>query len=261
METVYNKEMNNNPFSLKDKTILITGASSGIGRQCAIDCSKMGARLILIGRNAERLNETLSLLTGENHICISCDIIDFEEFDKNLSMCLSRSGPINGFIHAAGIEKTLLLRNLKPKDYFEVFNTNFVSGVNILKTISKKNNHEEGCKVVFISSITALIARIGTLAYTSSKGALVSATRELAVELAPKGINVNCISPGTILTPMMKTVLGEMTEEERTNRLEGFPLGIGRVEDISLTSVFLLSDAARWITGQNIVVDGGYTAR
>ncbi len=180
---------------------------------------------------------------------------------QKISTCIKENGPVDGFIHAAGIEKTLLLRNLKPSDYIEVYNTNFVSGLEILKTLSKKPNHNVGCKIVFISSIAALIARVGTLAYTASKGALLAATRELAVELAPKGINVNCISPGTILTPMMQKVLSEMTDEDREKRLEGFPLGIGKPEDISLTSIFLLSDAARWITGQNIVVDGGYTSR
>ena len=250
-----------NPFSLQNKTILITGASSGIGRQCAVDCAKMGANIIMVGRNEERLRDTLKLLEGQNHFYLVADIVDYKEFDYILSECLSKSGPINGFIHAAGIEKTLLLRNLKPNDFIDIYTTNFVSGINILKYISKKNNYLRGCKVIFISSITASVARVGTLAYTASKGAIVSAVRELAVELAPKGINVNCISPGTVLTPMMENFLNSLSEEDREKRLSGFPIGIGNPEDISLACVYLLSDAARWITGQNIIIDGGYTAQ
>ena len=248
-----------NPFSLKDRKILITGASSGIGRQCAIECSRMGAKIVLIGRNEERLMETYSSLEGTNHIPIVANIIDFNEFDHILSDCLEKDGPVNGFLHVAGIERTLPLRNLKPDDYMDLYKTNFVSGVNILKIISKKNNYVKGCKVVFISSITASIARVGTLAYTASKGAILSAVRELAVELASKGINVNCISPGTVLTPMMKEFLSELSEEEKKKRLEGFPIGIGEPQDIALASIFLLSDGARWITGQNLIIDGGYT--
>ncbi len=250
----------NNPFRLDQKRILITGASSGIGRQCAIDCSKMGARIVLIGRNNNRVAETKKLLEGNEHEVIIGDITDFLNITHLITEEIKRNGPIDGFIHSAGIEKTLLLRNLKPADYIEIYNTNFISAVDILKTISKKGHFTKGLKVVFISSITALIARIGTLAYTASKGALVAATRELAVELAPKGINVNCISPGTILTPMMEKVLNELSDEDKAKRLEGFPLGTGIPEDVSHTCVFLLSEAARWITGQNIVIDGGYTS-
>ena len=170
-------------------------------------------------------------------------------------------GPFDGFVNSAGVEKTLPLRSLNPQDYLKVFEANFVGGVNILKLLTKKGNYREGFKTVFISSITALIARKGTLAYTASKGAILSATRELAIELSTKGANVNCISPGTVLTPMMQKVLTDMPDEDRKKRLEGFPLGVGRPEDVSNACIFLLSDAARWITGQNIVVDGGFTAK
>lgn len=250
-----------NPFDLSRKLIVISGASSGIGRQCALDCSRMGARVILIGRNKERLQETFNSLYGKDHFMMLEDINNHKQLSNHISELIGQYGKIDGFIHSAGIEKTLPLKNLKPNDYTEIFTTNFISGVEILKTISKKGNFNAGCKVVFISSITAVVARVGTLAYTASKGAIISAVRELAVELAPKGINVNCISPGTILTPMMEKVLNEMQEDDKVKRLDGFPLGIGRPEDISHTCVFLLSSAARWITGQNIVVDGGYTIR
>ncbi len=250
-----------NPFSLQNKTILITGASSGIGQQCAIDCSRQGARIIMVGRNKNRLEETESFLEGSGHSKCIVDITSYDEIDSLLRNHIDKSCPIDGFIHSAGIEKTLPFRNLKPKDYMEIYSTNFISGVNILKILTKKNTYSEDFKAVFISSITALVARVGTLAYTASKGALVSGIRELAIELAPKGINVNCISPGTVLTPMMKNLFESFDDETRKKRLEGFSLGIGRPEDISYACIFLLSNAARWITGQNLVIDGGYTIK
>lgn len=250
-----------NPFSLHGKNILITGASSGIGRQCAVDCSMMGATVILLGRNLERLKETYKFLKGSGHYIICEDLSNNDAITNLLKEALSKVGSVDGFIHAAGIEKTQLLKNLKPDDYVEVFKTNFVGAMNLLKTLTIKGNFNYGFKIVLIASITAMIARVGTLAYTASKGALVAAVRELSIELAPKGINVNCISPGTILTPMMENVLSKMNEDQKSNRLKGFALGIGYPEDISNACIFLLSDGARWITGQNIVVDGGFTAQ
>jgi NAD(P)-dependent dehydrogenase (short-subunit alcohol dehydrogenase family) len=136
-----------------------------------------------------------------------------------------------------------------------------LSAFEIIKYLSNKKYRNDYTKIVLISSITSVIGRPGTLAYASSKGALVSAVKTLALELASKHININCISPGTIMTPMMEQFMSTLTENEREARLSGFPLGIGYATDISYTSVFLLSDAARWITGQNIIVDGGYTSK
>lgn len=250
-----------NPFTLEGKKILITGASSGIGRQCAIDCSKMGANVIILGRNEERLKETFNSLKSGNHKIITVDISDSKELKTNIEPIINEVGPFNGFIHSAGIEKTQLLKNLKPEDFIDIFTTNFIGGMVTLKILTKKKNYIPGFKVVFISSITSVIARVGTLAYTASKGALVSSVRELAVELAPKGINVNCVSPGTILTPMMEEYISTLTEEEYKKRISGFPLGLGQTTDISYACIYLLSDASRWITGQNIIIDGGFTVQ
>lgn len=250
-----------NPFSLEGKKILITGASSGIGKQCAIDCAAMGATVILMGRSQERLEEVLLQINNSKSSYGVIDITDFDAVKAFLTNEVAKNGPFDGFIHSAGIDRTMPLRNVSSKDLQLVYETNVVAGVNILKLLTKKGSFKPNFKVVLIASITALIARVGTLSYTASKGALVAAVRELAVELAPKDINVNCISPGTVLTPLMQHVLEQMTEEEKEKRLSGFPLGIGKPEDISNACIYLLSDAARWITGQNLVVDGGYTAR
>ena len=246
-----------NPFSLEGKTILITGASSGIGAQCAIDCSKMGAKVVLLARNEERLQNIIENCNGTYY---SFDLNNLEGIKELILKIVKENGPLDGFIHAAGIEKTLPIKNLKVADYESINRVNVLSAYEILKYITNKKYKGPILRIVLIASITSVIGRVGTLAYSSSKGALVSGVKTLAAELAPKDININCVSPGTILTPLMQEFMASLTEEEREKRIQGFPLGLGKPEDISQACIFLLSDAARWITGQNIIVDGGYTA-
>lgn len=250
-----------NPFSLENKTIVVTGASSGIGRQCAIDCSRMGAKVALVARNEERLAETLSMMEGEGHASYSFDLTNIEGIKQLVCDIVEKQGKIDGLLHAAGIEKTLPLKLLKGEDYISVFKTNTLSAFELIHCLSNKKYFNDGGHIVLISSITAVIGRVGVAAYSASKGALLSAIRPMALELAKKNICINCISPGTILTPMMKEFLATLSEEAYQKRISGFPLGLGKPEDISNTCVFLLSDASRWITGQNIIVDGGYTAQ
>lgn len=252
----------NNPFSLEGKTILVTGASSGIGRQCAIDCSKMGAKVVAVARNQERLNETLALLEGSGHRSYSYDFSNSEGIADLVSTIVVECGRIGGMIYAAGVEKTLPFKLLKPADYTEILNVNAISAFEMIRNVSSIKNFsklENGGGVVLIASITATIARIGTAAYSASKGAMVSTARVLASELASRKIRVNCISPGTVLTPLMQNYLNKLSEEDYKKRIDGFPLGLGETADISNACIFLLSDASRWITGQNIIIDGGYT--
>ncbi len=251
-----------NPFSLEGKNIIVTGASSGIGRQCAIDCSKAGARVIAIARNKERLEETLSMMDGEGHRYYSYDLSNTHGIADLVSTIVSECGKIGGMIYAAGIEKTLPFKLLKTEDYSELFNVNTISALEMAKSVSSVKSFsksETGGSIVLIASITASIARNGTAAYTASKGAMVSASRVLASELAARKIRVNCISPGTILTPLMQNYLDQLSEEDYKKRISGFPLGLGETTDVSNACIFLLSDASRWITGQNIIIDGGFT--
>lgn len=258
-----------NRFSLINKVIVITGASSGIGRVCALECARMGAKVIVIGRDTDRLNEVLQQMeqhseetNKDNHLSYSIDLL---ENLKDLSGCIedgvSKLGKINGFIHAAGIEKTLPISAMKDSDYENIFKVNATSGFELAKIVSKKKYCADKASFVFISSITAVIGRAGVVAYAASKGALVAGSKSMALELAPKNINVNCISPGTILTPMMIKYLDSIPSEEKDKRKEGFPLGLGEPLDVANAAIFLLSDASKWITGQNLIVDGGYTAR
>ena len=249
------------PFSLKGKNILVSGASSGIGRQCAIDFSFNGANVFLLGRNVEELKKTQDLCAQD--VTIKYFSVDFGALDllsKEITSICDEIGPVHGFLHASGIEKSLPYAHLKTEDYQRLYDVNFISTMEIIKVISNKKFRGDKAKYVLVSSITSVIGRPTVTAYAASKGAMVSAVKSLSLELAKKGVCINCISPGTILTPMMLKVMDSLTEEQRTARKESFPLGFGEPSDVSNAAVFLLSDAARWITGQNIIIDGGYTA-
>lgn len=238
---------------------MITGASSGIGRQCAISCSGMGARIIAVARNAERLQETLSQLEGDGHACYSMDLANCNDIKGLVTQIVKDNNKLDGIICAAGIERTMPAKLLTPSDYEEVFRVNTMSAFELISQAATIKHFNAGGSIVLISSITALIARSGTAAYSASKGAMISGARVLASELAKRKIRVNCISPGTILTPLMQNFLDTLNEEEYKKRTSGFPLGLGEPEDVANACIYLLSDASKWITGQNFVIDGGYT--
>lgn len=250
-----------NPFSLESKNIVITGASSGIGRQCAIDCSKMGAKVVLIARNKERLEETLSMMEGEGHIVIPFDLTDTQNISITVDNIVAKIGKLDGLIHAAGIEITKPLKLLKVEDYELLMQCNAFSGFELIRQIGNVKNTNKRASMVLVSSILSIVARGGLTAYAASKGALVSATRVFATELAPRSIRVNCVSPGTIMTPMIQRAFECMDEEQKAKRKDGFLLGLGEATDVSNACIYLLSDASRWVTGQNLIVDGGYTIR
>ena len=251
-----------NPFSLSGKKIIITGASSGIGRQCAIDCSKMGATVMLVARNEKRLKETQKeMQQSERHSYYSIDLGQPDRIKELVETIVVTHGKLDGFIHAAGIEKTLPVKLLSIDDYETLFRVNTLSAFEFIRCFSNKKFFNDNGHIVLLSSITSIIGRGGVAAYAASKGAMVSAIRSMALELARKGICINCVSPGTILTPMMQDFLSTLSEEDYKKRIDGFPLGLGEVTDVSQLCLFLLSNASRWITGQNIVIDGGYTSR
>lgn len=252
----------NNPFSIENKNILITGAASGIGRQCAIDFSQQGANLILLDINREELQVTKELC-NQNIVCscYECNLTESSKLKELVNQIVTECGLISGMLYCAGIEKTLPYTHLSEIDYENIYSVNVIGAMNLLKHISKKQNRTENAKYVLIASITAIVGRPGVAAYAASKGAIVSLVKTLALEMAPKGLTINCISPGTILTPLMQTMMNSLTEEQQKERKAGFPLGLGTPSDIANTAMFLLSDASRWITGQNIIIDGGYTSR
>jgi len=250
------------PFSLQNKVILITGASSGIGRSCSVECSKRGAGLILIGRNHEELMKTVSLLGPKSKAeVIAEDITQTENLEAVIAEKVLLSGKISGFIHCAGIEKTLPLKKHSSALYRDIFEVNVIAGFEIAKILSLKKYKDETSSFVFISSVAGMVGEPGKTAYSASKGAVVSGARSLAMELCRSNIRVNSISPAMVNTQILEKMFEGIGEEASSEIIKKHPLGIGNPEDVANACIFLLSDASRWITGTNLVVDGGYSAQ
>ncbi|MEE4257630.1 MAG: SDR family oxidoreductase [Bacteroidales bacterium] len=254
---------NKTPFSLRDKTIIVTGASSGIGRQCAISCSQLGAKLILIGRNTGRLKETMDLLDKkEEHKAFPLDLLDYNRFDEALNEIKLKYESIDGIVNCAGISTTLPFRRVTPERMDDFFKNNVAMGFNLCRrVIQEKLMSNTGGSIIFISSVMGMVGANGKVLYGMTKGALLSGARSLALELAPKNIRVNCISPGVVLTPMSKNAIYSKDEESLQRIRDLHPLGLGEVEDVAYACVYLLSDASKWVSGSNLVIDGGYTAQ
>ena len=251
-----------NSFSLQNKIIVITGASSGIGRQCAITCSQMGATVVLLARSEERLEETLLNLTPGNHRSYPIDLVDFEKVEAVVKQINIEFGKIDGIIHCAGISTTLPVKLISPEKLAGFYQTNVIAAVNLTRLFTK-NTHfsNEGGSIIFLSSIMGVVGESGKTIYSLTKGALISGAKSMALELASKKIRVNCISPGVVITPMSQNAVYSQDEESLNKTKALHPLGLGNPEDIANACVFFMSDASRWITGTNLVIDGGYTAK
>ena len=246
--------MNYNPFSLEGKKILVTGASSGIGSAIAIECSKLGATVILLGRNIERLSNIFKKLEGQNHEMFSVDLTNSQEVIK----IIEALPELNGVVHAAGINQKMPLKFLNEEIVNDIFNTNVFSSLYLTKYLFKKKKLLKESSIVFISSISSHYASIGNIVYMASKGAVTSMSRGIALELSRQQIRVNTIEPGMILTNLIK----DYSEETILEDLKNYPLGrYGNTLDVAYGAIYLLSDAAQWITGTSITVDGGVTLR
>lgn len=253
--------MGNNPFTLKGKIILITGASSGIGRQIAYSCSEQGANVFLVARNKERLVGTYTGLKGKNHGYILKDIADYSQIDTIVQSCIKELGKISGFVHCAGIEETRPFNLYQTNLFEQMLSVNLFAGLEFSKIISKKNIYDSnGCSFVFISSIMGILGQPGKVTYCSSKAAILGAVKAMALELAEKRIRVNAISPALIETELSVRMKENIGEEAYSKITEAHPLGLGKPEDVANATIYLLSDGARWVTGSNLIVDGGYSA-
>lgn len=248
----------NNPFSLAGKNIIITGASSGIGKQCAVSCSEMGANIVLIGRDEERLKETYNCLKTGNHLYYILDITKYDEIENVIMESVSKIGKISGLIHSAGKEITVPINMMKPAFYEDLYAVNVISGLEFTRIVSKKKYSEVPMSIVFIASVMGSFGDSAFSAYCSSKGAVINVTKSLAIELAQKQIRVNCISPGFIKDTAMSNNMAKNISEEKL--LLQHPLGFGKTIDVANACIYLLSSASQWVTGINLVVDGGYSA-
>lgn len=249
-----------NPLDLTGRTILVTGASSGIGRATAVTLSRLGAKLILVSRSPDVLRETETLLEGHGHSIAPCDLREADAIPKWMKQLAADNGPISGVVHSAGMHITMPLRFMTTEQLDHLMRINFTAAMQLTKGLRQRNVGTEKTSVVFIASVMGLVGQPGVSAYVASKGALVAVTRSLALELAAEGIRVNCVAPGQVESSMAATQQEQLTAEQQSAIEAMHPLGIGKPEDVANSVAFLLSDAARWITGTTLVVDGGYTA-
>ena len=257
MESVFN------PFSLNGKNIVISGAASGIARQCAINCSKMGAKLILLDINEEGLKETLGLLdNNEEHFMACVNLLDYERVKTIILQGIKKIGRIHGLVNCAGISTTNLFKLTKPDDLEKFFKVNVFTGYFLTQEVCKMGNlAKEGGSIVFFSSVAGCNGEVGKSTYGMTKAALQNLAKHLACELARKNVRVNSISPGVIETPINMN-LPHMKDPEKRAKLESMHLlGLGKTDDIANACIYLLSDASRWVTGTNLFVDGGFTVR
>lgn len=245
----------NNPFSLNGKRVLVTGASSGIGRTTAIECSRLGAIMVLTGRNEVRLHETLEALWGEGHSAIAADLTNSE----SLAQLVETVGVLDGLVICAGQGGVVPLKLASRQRLDSVFEVNYYAPVELMRLLLKKKCINDGASIVFVASIGGIESiTIGNGVYGASKAAINSTMKFYAIELAPKKIRANSVCPGMVNTGMIKG--GAVSEEQHKTDMEKYPLKrYGEPEDIAYGIIYLLSDASSWVTGHSLVIDGGVT--
>ena len=244
-----------NPFSLENKTILVTGASSGIGKAIAIECSKMGAKVVITGRNEQRLQETYEQLEGAQPAYIVADLTKKEDIET----LIKQRGSLNGLVNCAGLTITKPFKFLQEEDIQEVMTVNFNAPLLLTQLLIKKKKLQKISSIVFISSISGTkVSLIGNSIYSASKGAINGICKGLALELAPQQIRVNTVVPGMVETNIVSG--GEIAEEQLEIDRQKYPLKrYGKPEEVAYAVVYLLSGASSWVTGSNLLIDGGYT--
>jgi len=242
-----------NPFSLQDKTILVTGASSGIGKAIAIECSKMGAKVFITGRNEQRLEETYNEMEGMQPHYIVADLTKKEDIDR----IVEKVKELDGLVNCAGISGHSLFSFLKEEEVKNMFDINFFSQMNICKQLLRKKKINKGASIVFLTSTSGILSSyIGGSIYSATKGALNGLIKSMAIELAPKKIRVNSVMPSMIETTIMSS--GDVTEEQFEADKQKYPLKrYGKPEEVAYATIYLLSDASTWTTGTNLLLDGG----
>ena len=241
-----------NPFSLFGKTILVTGASSGIGRGIASVCSKMGASVIINGRNTDKLQETLSMMEGEGHLVLAGDLTDREQV-VNLVTKLPK---LDGIVHCAGLGQRIPCRDLMEDQVNQVMDVNLKAPVLLQAEILRQKKINKVASIVFIASIASWSPSMGNSMYSASKGAIISYANCLSLELAPRKIRVNCISPAMVWTELIN--YDSVDEEQLKEDEKKYPLGrYGQPDDIANLAVYMLSDASTWMTGSNVNITGG----
>lgn len=250
-----------NPYSLEDKVIVIFGASSGIGKATSKFLSTLGARLILAGRNEEKLQDTLNEMEhSQHHLIKKIDLQNESQVQNWMKETVAHYGAkLDGMVYSAGIHHFTPLRSINHNYIDEMWNVNVRSLISVLGSFSNRNISNDGSSVVLLSSISAIVGEKGIIGYSAAKGAINSIVKSAAVELAQRKIRVNSILPGMVETEMSKQIQFNLSEEQYSQVKEKHLLGVGNPDDIAFSIGYLLAPASRWITGTNVVIDGGYS--
>ncbi len=249
-----------NPLDLSGRKILVTGASSGIGRETSILLSELGATVFLVARNEARLQQTVALLQPAAHQMFLYDLNMTDDIPNWMKDITHKWGPLDGIVHSAGMTITLPLRLIKTSAFDQIMRINVAAGMSLVRGLRQKNVHTKPASVVFLSSVMGLVGQPGISAYSASKGALEAMCRSLALELAPEEIRVNCVAPAHVRTEMGDELRSILTPTQMQEIENHHPLGLGTARDVAHAIAFLLAGTGRWITGSTLVVDGGYTA-
>lgn len=248
-------------LGLADKKLLVTGASSGIGRATAIEASHHGAKVALLGRRAEALQATHDALTGAGHLIDNFDLTDLDGIPDHVADIADELGGLDGIVHAAGVHSAHPLRIVDAALVDQVLRANVSTAFMLAKGFRTKSVNKQSPSLVFVSSVVATVGQPGVSVYSASKGALTALTRSLAIELAREGIRVNAVEPGIVMTEMTETIRAKVGQSGFAAIEAAHPLGFGQPIDVARAILFLVSDASSWITGTSLVVDGGYTAQ
>ena len=243
------------PFRLDGKTILVSGASSGLGRQTAISCSRMGAKLFITGRDSERLAVTRAELSGDGHRVAVADLTLADDINRLVDEC----GKIDGVFHGAGVRGLAPIKQISEKFVQHVFASNYFAPMLLTQRLLSKRSIQQGGSIVFMSSTAAHLGVHGVGVYSGTKAALLASMRCLANEQGRNNIRANCLSPDLVETPMVVTIDTVDTKEWIEMQRNRHPLGLGAPEDVANAAIYLLSDASRWVTGTTLIMDGGVT--
>jgi NAD(P)-dependent dehydrogenase (short-subunit alcohol dehydrogenase family) len=242
--------------------VVVTGASSGLGRACATELSRHGARVLLVGREDKTLALTRAEMSGSEHEILVLDLNELNTIAPAVAAVVPRLGRVHGLCHAAGVVQTRPLAATTTDVVQQMMTVNLMAGLELARAVVRRDvMTPEGGSVLFISSVYGLVGMAGQTAYSASKGAVAAAVRSMALELARRRVRVNAISPGLVRTPMADTALAALTPDQIGAIEARHPLGLGTPEDVARAAVFLLAPATTWITGVDMPVDGGYCAQ
>lgn len=252
--------MNVNPMNLHGRTIVVTGASSGLGRGITHLLANLGAKVILVARGLNRLEATRDSLSGVGHVCEAFDLSQTDLIPGWLREIAKKHGRLAGLVHSAGVLPTMPLRSQMASDWERAMRINVNAAAALAKGFRQRDVNEGSGSVVFLSSVMGITGQPGQILYSATKGAVISMVRSMALELARESIRVNCVAPAVVLAGMSENLQLALSAEQFAAVTAQHPLGLGRPEDVANAVGFLLANTGRWITGTTLIVDGGYTA-